>query len=173
MKLEVSNLNNKFNLENLLSGINNLYRLELKEYNLLLELTKRQSKAISDDDFEGLSRLIVEKEKSMKKVDELEEKIKLYKRKLAFKLGIEIDDDFLFNLLQEDIPLKEELKDTVKNIHNTLLKIQDLDKANQNNLNEKKTRTVKVFFKVKKGLNVIRSYNYNFNKEAKFIDKRG
>lgn len=166
-------MNNKFNLENLLSRINNLYRLELKEYNLLLELTKRQSKAISDDDFEGLSQLIVEKEKSMKKVDELEEKIKLYKRKLAYKLGIEIDDDFLFNLLQEDIPLKEELKETVKNIHNILLKIQDLDKANQNNLNEKKTMAVRVFFKVKKGLNVIRSYNYNFSKEAKFIDKRG
>lgn len=163
----------KLNIDDLVLKIVNTYKLGLKEYNLFLDLTQKQAKAIADDNFAELNQIIIEKEKVISQVNELEKEINTYKKKLVQELGIERDTESLLNLFQKDIPSKTELKEVINNIHNTLLDIQDLDKINQHNLINKKSTIEKDLFKVKKGLNINKSYNNYFNKEAKFIDKKG
>lgn len=134
----------------------------------ILELTKEQKIHISNEDMEGINKLIGNKEDLMKKVDLLDlDFLSLYNRIIEEEKISSINDIDLVKYSN-----MEDLQDSIRDINILLEKISLLDKENTE-IMEKNFNNIKSGLKhVKRVKTAYKGYNYEVDNSILLDEKK-
>nr|WP_239551168.1 flagellar protein FlgN [Halanaerobacter jeridensis] len=167
-------MKDKLNLEEEISNLLDRYNSCYDNYKRLLNLTQKQNERIVDEDYINLEEITDQKQKIITKIEQIQKKINTLRKKLSDEFDLVNNEEFIHNLLKEDIPYKSEMKQLRDEIVELIAKLQKLDKDNQELLQEKKDKLQQELNKLKQGKKVYNSYNIkNNNREGKFFDNKG
>lgn len=152
------------------NSINKMIKLSVdKKHKLgeILDLTRAQEKAIKEDNTEELSKILVQKDKLMKYVDDLDKEfVSLYERVKA--------EENVDNFRDIDVTkygsLKG-LKDVVEEINRILDKLTQLDKRNMENMKDSLNKTKSDLKQVKEVQRAYKGYSYEESGSI-LIDKK-
>lgn len=133
----------------------------------ILDFTNVQEKAIKEDNTEELSKILVQKDRLMKSVDDLDKEfVSLYERVKA--------EENVDNFRDIDVTKYESLKglkDVVEEINRILDKLTQLDKRNMENMKDSLNKTKSDLKQVKEVQRAYKGYSYEESGSI-LIDKK-
>ncbi len=131
----------------------------VKEKNQLLSrmysITKIQVAEIEKENIESLNEIMDEKDKIIKKVDQLDISFLTIFSKI--KKDNNVED--IYELSTEEYPNLKELKDAVKEVSSQLVAISLLDEKNHQNIKKALEQTKLELRRLKKGKKAYKGYN--------------
>ncbi|MCK9444126.1 MAG: flagellar export chaperone FlgN [Tissierellaceae bacterium] len=152
------------------NNINKMIKLSMDKKNKLVEIldfTNVQEKAIKEDNTEELSKILVQKDRLMKSVDDLDKEfVSLYERVKA--------EENVDNFRDIDVTKYESLKglkDVVEEINRILDKLTQLDKRNMENMKDSLNKTKSDLKQVKEVQRAYKGYSYEESGSI-LIDKK-
>ncbi|MFA7533791.1 MAG: flagellar export chaperone FlgN [Tissierellaceae bacterium] len=152
------------------NNINKMIKLSMDKKNKLMEIldfTNVQEKAIKEDNTEELSKILVQKDRLMKSVDDLDKEfVSLYERVKA--------EENVDNFRDIDVTKYESLKglkDVVEEINRILDKLTQLDKRNMENMKDSLNKTKSDLKQVKEVQRAYKGYSYEESGSI-LIDKK-
>lgn len=152
------------------NNINKMIKLSMDKKNKLVEIldfTNVQEKAIKEDNTEELSKILVQKDRLMKSVDDLDKEfVSLYER---VKAEENVDNFRDINVTKYE-SLKG-LKDVVEEINRILDKLTQLDKRNMENMKDSLNKTKSDLKQVKEVQRAYKGYSYEESGSI-LIDKK-
>ncbi len=132
-----------------------------------ISITKRQMEEIEGERYLNLDRSLTEKDKIIKKIDEID---KLFLENFyKFKQENSIED--INELSIEEYPKLKELKEEVKSIMSNLLAISLLDEKNTESVRSKLKEAREDLKRVRLGRKAMKVYNYK-ESQGILIDKK-
>jgi len=132
-----------------------------------ISITKRQMEEIEGERYLDLDRSLTEKDKIIKKIDEID---KLFLENFyKFKQENSIED--INELSIEEYPKLKELKEEVKSIMSNLLAISLLDEKNTESVRSKLKEAREDLKRVRLGRKAMKVYNYK-ESQGILIDKK-
>ncbi|HHV47307.1 MAG TPA: hypothetical protein GXX53_10505 [Tissierellia bacterium] len=144
-----------------------LAREKNKLLNDFISITKRQMEEIEGERYLDLDRSLTEKDKIIKKIDEID---KLFLENFyKFKQENSIED--INELSIEEYPKLKELKEEVKSIMSNLLAISLLDEKNTESVRSKLKEAREDLKRVRLGRKAMKVYNYK-ESQGILIDKK-
>lgn len=148
-------------------NLTSLAKEKNKLLNKVILLTKKQRREIEEENYEDLSEILSEKDRIIKKIDELDASF----LDIFYKLKNENSIDDINELNVDDYPQLKELKKETKKIMSNLLTLSMLDEKNNEAIKIKLKKAEKDLRKIRLGKRAYRGYNYKMA-ESLLIDKK-
>ncbi|MDI3547013.1 MAG: hypothetical protein PWR10_665 [Halanaerobiales bacterium] len=151
--------------------IENTFNKEFGLYKRLLDLSRKQSKAIELSELEMLEKLLKEKEEIITEIDILEESLEFYKERIISRLDLN-PKSWLKELL-ETRPVPTSFKRTAFNLIEVMESLYEIDQKNQQLIKKNRLKLMEQRKELKRGIHVNKSYKQRPRIYSSFIDKKG
>lgn len=137
----------------------------------LLNLSRKQSNVISDENWDELQSLLDKKEGLMKDVDELEKRLKPIIDEIVGEYGLDKKD--WAGGLQEITELPGAVKEELKDLSKMIDELKEINDKNISEIKEKRMEANKGMMRIQEGRKINKGYNNSKRIYSTFIDKKG
>lgn len=147
------------------------FKMQYGNYARLQELTVRQQKAINKTDTEGLQKLIDEKQKLIKVIDDQQAEIENEKKILGAEQGVA---QISLSALERFFPVEkvEPLRSALKELQKLMEDIMTMEKKNETLLRGQMEKVKNEINHVQVGKRAMNSYGQTYSPDAFYFDKK-